>query len=116
MVHSAGWRDALGNVPSTEVNLQEVAPCIGFGAGQAPVPHVGDEEGDVSRFGDEGHRLAAHVLEVGVVRGGRGAAREMTAGQHPCRSALQGAIHQEDMNADCKHRVGNIFRPHNTWK
>src|SRR4051812_27702909 len=48
LVGVAGQAQARGEVAAAVVALEEVAARVAGSGGQAPVPHVGDEQGDVA--------------------------------------------------------------------
>ncbi len=58
--------DSLGKIAASVVALDEHASGIDRARGQPSVPNVRDEEGDVTRFGQDGDCTAAFPLQIVV--------------------------------------------------
>src|SRR5205807_4605229 len=87
-------------------------PAMGAG-GQAPVPDVGDEEGDVARGRDHRYRPLLTPLEVVVPHtiDGGSLARGVAAGDDARRPGFDGAVPDEQVGCYREHGIGDALVP-----
>ena len=66
MVDRRGWSDALGNVTTPVMALDEHPSRIVAGRRQPRMPDVGDEQCNIARFGNQGYCAAAVPLQIAI--------------------------------------------------
>ena len=115
MVHRRGWSDALGNVTTPVMALDEHPSRIVAGRRQPRVPDVGDEERNIARFGNEGYRTVAIPLQIAIGQSieWRRLSRRMASRNDSRRARLERAVPQENMSRNGKDRVGDAWVPRN---
>ena len=66
MVYRRGWSEALGDVTTPVMALDEDPSRIVAGGRQTRVPDVGDEERNIARFGNQGIAAVAIPLQIAI--------------------------------------------------
>jgi hypothetical protein len=66
MVHRRGWSDALRNVTTPVVALDEHPSRIIASRRQPRMPDVGGKECNITRFGNQRYRTAAVPLQIAI--------------------------------------------------
>src|ERR1700722_95946 len=115
MVHRGGWPEALGNVTTPVVALNEHPSGIVAGGRQPGMPDVRDEERDIARCGDQGYCPSAIPLQIAIgepIEWWR-LSRGMASRYDSRRARLKRAVPQENVSRNGKDRIGDAFVPGN---